>query len=822
MLELRQLFSSTLSHLHLHVLSHNNTQGHGRNNQVHLFWDRGTPVNVSVTVSNGSREDFSMTRACVFMSPGQMRSVLPLVEAHACVSMAQEGKCSYSQSAELKWGDKRITQSLKYQKTDKGMHTVQMETSAQNIMSGPCSSHTLLAQIHSNLKDVLEHHGHLGLCPPQPALSWSGSHRVNSGKDLLYSHTSVSLSGQAQHAAFVLALRNTSSAQRSHYSLLTEWKMGNWSAELGGSVHGASRNSVLQVQAKLDRSEQIWLQTTLGKRCFQAAAGYDGDSSDDLRMTLCLEGNHGLTFKTQRGGSGIENETLAMISVGAADRGLVLHAKGCETCLAATEARVQQLGTHVKRKLLQRVQRIHHLLLEFRRQARGNKPMQELSQAILHVTRRAENLLLQQTLTPWDFWMSGSVRQMLTHSLPRTLQMVQHMSQLIQQELKKPLTTLAGAYHDVTGERLDMIWHGLLNLWSRDLEQMLPAVLHNHHLRTPSVTALRTAITALDLGIQHTAQWAESRLATMLVGFRRQLAFMYKFSERDGEVTMSLPLPSYPWTKRSVVGIAEVVVEEFLMKPVLSLNSASVTAELYRLKRKLMDSPFNHQAFLVADGYVVTFDGQVLKIPHSCDLVLASDVTKNTFAIILKSDWTEKQRSLKIQLQNTTVTVRPKEQLEVDCRSVQTPFINPDVTVTRELDVLTISNRRGLLLSCDFSLSVCSVTLDGWLHGTSRGLLGTNDNEVGNDYLLPNGSQALSEDKFMQGWKLGSNCVSVESEFCINQMTANLSCSLFFSSTMSPLSSCFRVANNITAVIKKAQPRLHYLKVLRKYNLDPI
>ncbi|XP_053486076.1 apolipophorins-like [Ictalurus furcatus] len=151
-----------------------------------------------------------------------------------------------------------------------------------------------------------------------------------------------------------------------------------------------------------------------------------------------------------------------------------------------------------------------------------------------------------------------------------------------------------------------------------------------------------------------------------------------------------------------------------------------------------------------------------------------------------------------VQLQNTTVMVSSKEQMEVDCCSVQTPFINPDVTVTRELNLLTVSNRRGLLVSCEPSLSMCSVTLDGWLHGISSGLLGTNDNEVGNDYLLPNGSQARSEDDFMQGWNVGSICVSVESESCANQTAANLSCSLFFSSTMSPLSSCFRVASRHT------------------------
>lgn len=61
-----------------------------------------------------------------------------------------------------------------------------------------------------------------------------------------------------------------------------QWTMGNWSVELGGSVHSASRSSALQVQAKLDRSELIWLQTTLGKRCLQAAAGYDGGKNSKL------------------------------------------------------------------------------------------------------------------------------------------------------------------------------------------------------------------------------------------------------------------------------------------------------------------------------------------------------------------------------------------------------------------------------------------------------------------------------------------------------------------------------------------------------------
>lgn len=57
---------------------------------------------------------------------------------------------------------------------------------------------------------------------------------------------------------------------------MLQWMMGNWSVELGGSVNLASRKSALQVQVKLDRRELVWLQIMVGKRCIQAAAGYDG------------------------------------------------------------------------------------------------------------------------------------------------------------------------------------------------------------------------------------------------------------------------------------------------------------------------------------------------------------------------------------------------------------------------------------------------------------------------------------------------------------------------------------------------------------------
>ncbi|XP_039517178.1 uncharacterized protein LOC120471430 [Pimephales promelas] len=587
--EQKQPFISTLTQFHIHALSHGPRCD--RNNQA-LSRDQGKPINISVTVSEHWHDDSCRGQACVFLSPGQMQSVLPLVEMEGCVAVAQEGK-AYSQNTELKWKDKRITQSMKYQAGVKGMHTLLVELRARNISPSPCPSHSLLTQIHTNLRDRLEHHVQFGLCPPQPALIWSGSHRVNSGKEILHTHTRVSVSGHTQHNTFTLSLRNISSSQRSNYSLLTEWQVGNWSAELACSSLSSGRNVGIQVHAKLDRSEMLWLQGALGKRCLRAAAGYNAETSDDIRVAFCLEGHRWFTLEAQRGGHGIENETLALISVGAANQSLLFRAKGCRECLWASEARLQQLGYRIRSKLLDRLQRLQHLLLTFRRQAGDSMFLLELSDGPLSLSQRAETLLLQRAGAPWKAWTTGPLRHSLTHSLPHVLQILHLMSQQVQQELRRPLATLAGAYHDVTGVRLDTAWQRGVQLWTGELTELLPAMLHDPHLRAPSLTALHVAIFAADMVSQQAFQWMESRLAAMLGGVRRQLALMFKFSKSEGELIFRLPLPVGPWLKVKEAGVTEVLLEEFVLKPLLALNSLSPTAELYRLKRKIMDSPVN-------------------------------------------------------------------------------------------------------------------------------------------------------------------------------------------------------------------------------------
>lgn len=62
----------------------------------------------------------------------------------------------------------------------------------------------------------------------------------------------------------------------------------------------------------------------------------------------------------------------------------------------------------------------------------------------------------------------------------------------------------------------------------------------------------------------------------------------------------SVALPPLPWSRVSEAGLVEILLEEWLLRPLLTLTSVRPTAELYRLKRKIMDSPFirNNYHFL--------------------------------------------------------------------------------------------------------------------------------------------------------------------------------------------------------------------------------
>ncbi|XP_059200431.1 uncharacterized protein LOC131980237 [Centropristis striata] len=177
-LELKQPFSSTLSRMSLHTLSHSSQSEQRSSHQTHLSWGSAVPVNVSINLNKQWQSNSSRGQACALFSTQQ--------------------------------------------RGHRGMHSLQLNVGLDRVSPAPCPSHTLLTKIQTNFRDRLDHTVLLGLCPPQPTLSWSGTHRLNSGEELFYSQSRLSVTGRPHHCSLTFALTNSSAAQGSNMSLFSE------------------------------------------------------------------------------------------------------------------------------------------------------------------------------------------------------------------------------------------------------------------------------------------------------------------------------------------------------------------------------------------------------------------------------------------------------------------------------------------------------------------------------------------------------------------------------------------------------------------------
>ncbi|XP_077359529.1 uncharacterized protein LOC144005296 isoform X2 [Festucalex cinctus] len=788
-LELNQPFSSLLSQLSLHSLSHSSEKEQRSFQQ--LSWVSGLPVNVSIILNKQWQLNSSRGQACAQLST-QTMVVSPI---KGCISVSQEGNL-FSENAELRWGNRSVKQGMKYQKGAGEMHTLHVNIGLDKVSPAPCPSHSVLTKIQTNLRDRFDYTVLLDLCPPQPTLSWSGSHRLNSGEELFYMQSRLSVTGRPNLCSLTLTLTNSSTAQRSNLTLITESRMRNWSVEVGGSALSWLQGSGLLVGVRLDHREEMWLNGTMEGRCLQTTASYKNgtDLRENVSVMACLGTSHSLTLDVQKRQGMNQPETLGSLSAGAANQKLTLRATGCVESLTAIEAPIQAVSSHVRKKLLERIITMKQLLAEFRQQSRDSELLQDLSAVPLLIAHQAEMLLGYRGKSLLSLWHSSSLQHIVTTSLPQYLNLIQHTSLLGQLELRRPLATLAGVYQDVKGQRLEAVWKEAVVLWTDKVLQASPALLESPQLRPLARGSITMLSRAMDFAGQHTYYWVESKLSVAFSGLRKQLASLYKYSPSECSVVVSMSLPPLRWTRVAEAGLVGILLEEWLLKPLQSLASIRPTAELYRLKRKIMDSPFIHQALLVADQFVVTFDGHLYELPSSCPLLLAQDTSANpSFTLLLNS---RHHNLLLLSLNNSTVSIQRDGQVKVQCDNTVTRLWQSDggVTVHRGSHVVQVFNHNGVSLSCDLRTEVCSLTLDGWLHGMSTGLLGTNDNEAGNDSPLRDGSQAENMKEFFYSWQVNSVCArpTAETELVA---TRAVTCDFLFSSPDSPLSSCYRVVD---------------------------
>lgn len=55
--------------------------------------------------------------------------------------------------------------------------------------------------------------------------------------------------------------------------------------------------------------------------------------------------------------------------------------------------------------------------------------------------------------------------------------------------------------------------------------------------------------------------------------------------------------------------------------------------------------------------------------------------------------------------------------MEVNCHLTHTPYTNSEVTIRKDMNLIEVSNEKGVRVSCDPHMDVCSLIIDAWLHG---------------------------------------------------------------------------------------------------------
>lgn len=234
--------------------------------------------------------------------------------------------------------------------------------------------------------------------------------------------------------------------------------------------------------------------------------------------------------------------------------------------------------------------------------------------------------------------------------------------------------------------------------------------------------------------------------------------------------------------------------------------------------------PFNSHALLIGSRHIITFDNSIvnfeandfgeltmnsLTLDEGCSYLLAHDFIGNRFSFILKPSTLSEQghnflsktvvlkvgdEVIEIELGNPMGTIRIGDNL-----TSVLPFSFGELIITRELNVVTVSSRRGFTVRCNLEFDVCSIELSGWFFGKIAGLLGTMNNEKFDDRTNSDNTLAVGNEEFTDSWKLESTCSPFETKptDLKNETKEKLekSCELFFKQKTSYFTSCFTIVD---------------------------
>ncbi|NXP51135.1 APLP protein, partial [Heliornis fulica] len=554
----------------------------------------------------------------------------------------------------------------------------------------------------------------------------------------------------------------------------------------------------------IDQREKVKVAASKGKECFQCYMGYlKGNLEEGMEVRACTDGQQMAAVNTYLNVNGERRENMGQITLTAVNGSLSFLAHGCGDPVLQAEYKLKEIGSLLKTKLMEKVKKFDGYMWRFRRSVQQVDFLSEAAGWPSVALQRAAGFLHGVGRAVTQAWKQSGIRRVLRRELPLYLDRLRGVVQQMQSELQKPLATLKDAYYDVTLKPLDEAWQEKTEEYMKKIQAFLPRVVKDVWLMEPIQVALKVVKAGLDMTTHQMLRWAEGMFARAVSAIRKPLLNLYSFSPRNCTVAVKLPVPPKAGHSLELANVINYLIEEKLMRPLQDLYNTNIVAEYYRFKRRMMESPFEHHAMLMGTKHLMTFDGKIYDLASKCSVLLAKDFAHNTFTVILNEE-TNNSRSLYVEMNQTVIHIYPGLKtsrvynlsfMEENCQGLAPSLEKNATNSRRDANKIEVSNQKGVSVSCDFQYELCTLTLAGWHHGISAGLFGTNDNEAGNEWTLPNRSLSDSMQEFTQSWQVTECSLAQKGAKPCPVPAKHKVCKVFFEESRSLLRNCFRVVD---------------------------
>jgi hypothetical protein len=183
------------------------------------------------------------------------------------------------------------------------------------------------------------------------------------------------------------------------------------------------------------------------------------------------------------------------------------------------------------------------------------------------------------------------------------------------------------------------------------------------------------------------------------------------------------------------------------------------------------DETHRSTAYILDDGRhsnILTFDGHSYSVSHACKLLLAGDFVDDRFTIQGQFHHHQNKmhlRKLTFTFKDVDIDITDDGKVLIDGTEVELPWQKMDefqgtpiVSVKRKDHGVVVRTFDGIVLKRDWYYAITAVSLPGYYHGHSTGVLGSNDNEHANDIDLPNGDGNEDMGAFLDAYRMDDTC----------------------------------------------------------------